>query len=163
MLSDWIEVKKTKKFKSFTLINVDEKKIPNKKILDYLGEEMLNSYRRVDYLKRTYSKKTPRSLKKYLTNVVFPPVIDPFNVQQGDFGETIARLFIEKFQSLKVPCYKLRYKFNNSKAVFCTDIFAHNTGAKITDLKYYEVKTKINNSKSEVSIKGTKQQRHIAV
>lgn len=164
MIKDWINVeKKVKKFKSFTLINANEKKVPSDDILNYLGEEVINSYRLVSNLKKSYKKEPKSKLIEYLNTMVFPPANDQFNVRQGDFGETVARLFIEKFTSLNVPCYKLRHKFNNTKSVFCTDIFAHNNGEDITSLKYYEVKTKTNKQKTNIIINGKKERRHIGV
>jgi hypothetical protein len=165
MLATWLKASQSKtSFGSFAVINAKEIKVPDDAILDYLGEATLTSYREISHLKRDFSGKTKKELKDHLIKMVFPPKKDSFNVRQGDFGEILARLFIEKFSpGMIVPCYKLRWKFNNSKAVFCTDIFAHNIGSTITDLKYYEVKTKITNTKTSIEINGKSQSRHVGV
>lgn len=164
MIKNWLKEKTHKsRSKHFSIYKIEESVAPDNKTLDYLGEQTMQSYRPLDGLKSSYSKLAKKELTAYLNNYVFAPLPDPFNVRQGDFGEILARLFVETFRALEVPCYKLRYKFNNSKAVFCTDIFAHNKGKDITDLRYYEVKTKITNTKTEVEIKGKKEFRHISV
>lgn len=88
-------------------------------------------------------------LRKYLNDSVFPSTSLQIikNVRQGDFGEILSTLIVEKFQNLKVPISKLRYKFNKDRSVFCTDLISINQGDVITDIKYYEVKTRITYSK----------------
>lgn len=164
MIKKWLKEKSHKeKSKYFTIYKIEEDGAPSSDILNYLGEQTMDSYRILKGLKNSYARLPEKDLKEYLNNYVFPPLPDPFNVRQGDFGETLARLFVEKFRNLEVPCYKLRYKFNNAKAVFCTDIFSHNGGEEILELKYYEVKTKITDAKTKIDIKGKEERRHIGV
>lgn len=145
MLLNWLAESKrmTSPYLTIRVIDVTEKNTPDQEILDYLGEEFLNSYRDIKNIKREFSSKDKNELIHYLTSAVFPPdkTLDPFRVRQGDFGEVLARLIIQNFRNLHVPGFKLRWKVDNSKAVSLTDIIAHNKGEEIKDIKFYEVKT----------------------
>jgi hypothetical protein len=86
---------------------------------------------------------------RYIENKVFPDIVEELpdflirkNTKQGDFGEILSTEIVKEFRDLEVPLYKFRWKFNNNRSLFCTDIFAHNKGQIITDLRYYEIKTK---------------------
>lgn len=144
MIKTWLkeQIRENQPY-TFRIVDVDELMLPTDDIKNYLGEQTLISYRILDDLKRDYSSQPEPKLVEYLNSMVFPSMPDTFNVRQGDFGEILGRLFVENFTELTVPCYKLRWKFNNDKSTFCTDILAHNKETDITDLKYYEVKTKI--------------------
>src|SRR5690606_25940402 len=63
-------------------------------------------------------------------------------VKPGDFGEILASMIVSYFEGLIVPINKLRWKFNNNRSVFCTDMIAHNDGDTIKDIYYYEIKTR---------------------
>ena len=150
MINNWLQEKfRDQQPYTFQIIDITEKAIRNEGIITYFGECTLNKYRNLNGLKKEYSSKTREDLIDYLTRYVFPTNENNFtkNVKQGDIGEILTIDIIEKFRNLKVPIYKMRWKFNNNKSVFCTDIFAHNNGAELTDLKYYEVKTKRSTTK----------------
>lgn len=133
----------------------------NNKIKDYLATQTLIQYNNLNYLKRYYKTETPDKLREHLQNYVFPNVRHSTskggkqiirNVRQGDFGEILTTLIVEKFNNLQVPISKLRYKFNKDRSVFCTDLISHNKGESITNLRYYEVKTKTSKSVYNVGI-----------
>lgn len=152
MLSKWLEEKTRDKHPyTFNVCDISEKNRVDEEILDYLSKKTLISYRSIKSLKKTFSSKPAKELKKYLKKYVFPSVQEIVkngekrirkNVRKGDLGEIITALVVTEFRGLVVPFYKLRWKFNNNRSIFCTDILAHNKGKNITDLFYYEVKTR---------------------
>jgi len=132
-------------YTKFRLIDVSEKKQPDSAILSYIGEEIIGSYRNLEYLKVEYQNEPEANLVKYIKQYVISSEKNTItkNVWQGDFGEIIAGLIVSYFENLTVPLKKLRYKFNKDRSVFCTDMIAHNSSAPITDLHYYEIKTRL--------------------
>lgn len=129
----------------FKLIEVTELVSPDNQIKKFLGKEILSSYRNLDYLKFLYEKRPTAELEKYLIENAFPSkeIQIVKNVGQGDFGEIIASLIVDYFYNLEVPLQKLRWKFNKDRSTFCTDMIAHNKGISISDVHYYEVKTRL--------------------
>lgn len=139
---------------TFNVIDITEKISVDDTIKSYLGEQTLFQYKNINHLKRLYATEPPPKLIDYLQDYVFPT--DTYqiakNVRQGDFGEIITTLVVENFVKLKVPISKLRYKFNKDRSVFCTDLISHNHGDTITDLKYYEIKTRTSNQVNNVAV-----------
>lgn len=159
MIKDWlVENKRTDNGYFFEVIDLEQLKEIDESLMSYFGDLVLGTYTEKDNLKFHFSGKNPDDLKDYLKMQVFPN-IEEFdsdrqnqlrkNVMQGDFGEILSSDFIQKIRNLSVPVIKMRLKLNNNKSVFCTDIFAHNRDGKITDLTYYEVKTRLNNNKKD--------------
>lgn len=157
MIRNWLreKIRDSNKYK-FNIIDLEEIKDIDEEILNYLGKIILESYRKKEDLKRRFSSKSEEELRHYLYRQVFPNIKEfvkekrnqpAKNVMQGDFGEILTSDVARKIKDLHVPILKMRFKFNNNKSVFCTDIFAHNLGDEITDLTYFEVKTRINNKK----------------
>lgn len=146
MVQDWLKhAERTPNTYVFRLIDVLEKITPDVTIKSYLGEELLKAYRDIEFLKSKFSKSPEQELIDYIKKHVLPSNRSQIskNVSQGDFGEVVASLIVSYFQNLIVPAKKLRLKINNEKSVFGTDMIAHNSGAVITDMYYYEIKTKI--------------------
>lgn len=139
---------------TFNVIDITEKTKVDDMIKSYLGEQTLFQYKNINHLKRQFATEPPLKLIDYLQDYVFPT--DTYqiakNVRQGDFGEIITTLVVENFVKLKVPISKLRYKFNKDRSVFCTDLISHNHGDTITDLKYYEIKTRTSNQVNDVAV-----------
>jgi hypothetical protein len=137
----------------FKLIEVNERLSPDEHIKVFLGKEMLSSYRNLDYLKFRYGKRPQEQLTKYLLDNAFPSQENQIdkNVGQGDFGEILAGLIVTYYADLEVPLKKMRWKFNRSRSTFCTDIMAHNKGSTISDVYYYEVKTRLRIKKEKVN------------
>lgn len=147
-----IGLKKKKRkdnYYSFEVIDIEEIKNRDDKIMNYLGEIILDCYRnKISFAKR-HSGKDEQEIIDYLNDYVFPSDDNQItqNVKQGDFGEILMMDIIKKFRKLEVPIYKMRWKFNNNRSVFSTDVFAHNKGEEINTLKYYEIKTRRTYSK----------------
>lgn len=139
---------------TFSVIDITEKTLVDDTIKSYLGEQTLFQYKNIDHLKRQYATESPQKLIDYLQDYVFPTNTYQIakNVKQGDFGEIITTLVVENFVKLKVPISKLRYKFNKDRSVFCTDLISHNHGDTITDIKYYEIKTRTSNQVNNVAV-----------
>jgi len=153
MLDKWLayNARNPNKF-CFSLIDVSEKAKRSNRLKGYLSKEVLESYRNIDALKKLFENKTEKALRDYLDAYVFPDAKNTINknVRQGDFGEILAGLIVAHFCGLVIPIHKLRWKFNSNRSVFCTDMIAHNSGQHITDIYYYEVKSRLNIQKEAV-------------
>jgi hypothetical protein len=136
---------KPEPYSTFTLINVAEKISPDTEIKKYLGEEFMKAHRDLEFLKLIYKTEPKEKLKEYLIKNVFADTTSQItkNVRQGDFAEVLASLIVTHFSKLTVPIQKLKWKFNNNRSVFCTDMIAHNSGKTITDIYYYEIKSRL--------------------
>ena len=154
MINDWLNYEQTTPTPYvFQIINVSEKSQQTDEIKSFLSNEVLKSYRELEFLKFLYANEAEDKLKKYLEDYVFPSGINQLskNVTQGDFGETLAYLIVSHFHELVVPIRKLRWKLNNEKSVFCTDMIGHNHGNIITNIHYFEIKSKIAIKKESVN------------
>lgn len=153
MLTDWLShtEKSPSPYGLFRVIDVVEKVSADQKICEYMAEEILSAYRNFEELKFRFENTDVPTLTAYLLSNVFPS--DDYtlvrNVRQGDFAEVLSSLIVRYFQGLVTPLHKMRYKFNKDRSVFCTDMLAHNDGAVITDLYYYEIKSRLNIKKEE--------------
>jgi hypothetical protein len=140
--------------------------LPDAPIKQYLEEELAKSYRNVSYLKTHYYNEPEDKLVDYLNNYVFPETSNTINknVWKGDFGEILAGLVVSYFQNLDVPIKKMKLKFNKDRSVFSTDMIAHNNGNIITDIYYYEIKTRQNiKEKETVKVSGVNHRDYITV
>lgn len=137
----------------FRLINVSENLLPDGNIKSFLGQEILASYRNIDFLKSNFHTEPKDKLIKYIKEYVLSSHSNQIekNVGQGDFGEILASLIVSYFLGLTVPLRKLRWKFNKDRSTFCTDMIAHNTGDTITDIYYYEIKSRLHVQKEKVA------------
>jgi hypothetical protein len=146
MINLWLNYQRKSSTYIFTVIEVSENQKINNTIKKILQKEILDSYRDLKFLKYRYEKKSHQELRDYLENEVLPSMIDQFskNVWQGDFGEILANSIVSYFQKLTVPLKKIRWKLNKEKSLFATDMVAHNSDEKITDMYYYEIKTQQN-------------------
>lgn len=136
---------------SFNFFFISESKKIDSTLVDNLKENILKSYRSIDQYKFHVKGFSDEEIKKYVLDYVIPKnktTIDA-NVRQGDWGEILAGLMVSKFQDLSIPINKLRWKFNKDKSVFGTDLIAFNQGPAITDIYYYEIKTRLNPHKKE--------------
>ena len=118
-----------------------------------IGARIFESYRDPEYLKSQFQNENEEALFTYLESYVFPAKRDGSAnnitsiVKIGDFGEIISSEIVSRIDALEVPLKKMMWKVRNDKSMFCTDIFAHNTGENLTHLYYYEVKTRTTLSK----------------
>lgn len=151
MINKWLEYKEQDSKYLFRSIYVGEKSKPDISIINYLQEKIITSYRNIDYYKFHLEGSSEAEIRNYIINQVIPANISQFdkNVRQGDWGEILSALIVSYFQNLEVPINKLQWKLNKDKAVFGTDLFAYNKGTEITDLFYYEIKTRLNPKRKE--------------
>lgn len=155
MIRKWMQEHTPKQKYVFKEIELNEKSILDEDMLNDLAEMVLFSYRSKKFYLRTLKDKSEQEVADYLEKYVYPSTKSQLtkNVMQGDFGEIISAEVIEKIRKLEIPFCKLKWKFHKNKSVFCTDILSHNPRDEITELTYYEVKTKITNTKNKVCIK----------
>jgi hypothetical protein len=151
MIKSWLECKEKKSKYLFRSIYVGEKTKPDLGLIEHLQEQIITSYRNIDYYKFHLEGSSETEIRTYILNQVIPSNITQFdkNVRQGDWGEILSALIVSYFQNLEVPINKLQWKLNKDKAVFGTDLFAYNKGDVISDLYYYEIKTRLNPKKKE--------------
>jgi len=150
MITTWLQrkLRETAPY-SFKVIDITENNQLDDLIKAYLGEQTLQQYRSLEFLKKRYESESPEDLISYLRNYVFSTTSYQIakNVRSGDFGEILSTLVVEQLKNLTVPISKLRYKFNKDRSIFCTDLISHNKGDTIQDITYYEVKTRTSYSK----------------
>jgi len=146
MLDKWLtyQERTPAHYTTFRIIDVNEKITPDDEVKEYLADQISSSYRNTDFLKLHFEHEAPAKLTEYIESYIFPTdtgIADKI-VRPGDFGEILAALIVNYFEGLTVPMKKLRWKFNKDRAVFCTDMIAHNNDDTITDIHYYEIKTR---------------------
>lgn len=154
MIDNWLDyTEQNPSPYAFKIIDVTEKVTPDDTFKAYLGDEILGSYRNLDFLKVQYQYEPEQELREYIKNYVLSSDKNQItkNVRQGDFAEILTSLIVSYFEGLEVPLKKLRWKFNNERSVFCTDLIAHNTGDAILDLYYYEIKSRLSIKRESVA------------
>jgi hypothetical protein len=152
MIDTWLKsTSSVPAHKLYGMINVVEVAPPSDDVKDFLGKEIISSYRNLDHLKIRYEHESEDALKAYIKNYVLPSNANNLtrNVRQGDFSEVLASLIVGFFEKRIVPLKKMRWKFNKDKSVFSTDMLAHNDGDAITDLYYYEIKSRLDTKYKE--------------
>jgi len=132
-------------------INIVEIAAPSDDVKDHLSKEIISSYRHLEHLKINFATKNEADLRKYIKEYVLPSDKNQItkNVRQGDFSEVLASLIVSFFQGKIVPLKKMKWKFNKDRSVFSTDMFAHNDGDVISDLYYYEIKSRLSTKNKE--------------
>jgi len=151
-IGNWLTCQLDPKSFAFSFIRITEKSKPDINITKLLQKKLLFSYRPEDYYSFYFKENaTEENIRKYILEQVIPAENNQFdrNVRQGDWGEILATLIVTYFQKLVIPINKLQWKFNKDKSVFCTDLIAFNSGDKIEDIYYYEIKTRQNPNKKE--------------
>lgn len=146
MLPKWIsEAQRIQSLHSFPVIDITEHTTITDEIKSYLSKHLLLCFRDPNFLIRKYKDEPADELKNYLQNSVFPSGLDQpsKNTIQGDWGEAITSLILKDFRGLLVPVSKMRWKINNDKSMFGTDVFAieQDDNEEITKLIYCETKT----------------------
>ncbi|WP_419699838.1 hypothetical protein [Mucilaginibacter sp. NFX135] len=152
MINTWLQsTPSVPSHKLYGMISVVEIGPPSDNVKDYLGHEIISSYHNLDDLKGLYEHLPENRLRDYIKDYVLPSDAHQLtlNVRQGDFSEVLASLIVSYFEKRIVPLKKMRWKFNKDKSVFSTDMFAHNAGNEISDLYYYEIKSRLNTTYKE--------------
>jgi hypothetical protein len=149
MINNWLEHNEQVPSYSFRSVYVSEKAKPDNETIKYLQEQIITSYRNIDFYKYKLEGSSEAEIRSYVLDQVIPGDNSNFDkaVRQGDWGEILSALIVAYFQKLVIPINKLQWKVNKDKAVFGTDLFAYNKGDSITDLYYYEIKTKLDPTK----------------
>ncbi len=146
MINTWLSYnqRQPSPYGSFTIVDVSELGEPSEDVKNHIANTILESYRNINFYKIHFEHEPQQALLDYLDTYVFPGEDNNIvrNVKQGDYGEILAQLIVEYFCELEVPIHKMRHKFNKDRSVFCTDMIAHNSGEPLTDIYYYEVKTR---------------------
>ena len=136
---------------AFDFFYISQEKAVDNAFLENLKENLLISYRALEQYQFHLREASEEKIKDYVRDYVIPQDISGVdrNVRQGDWGEILAGLMVSKFQDLSIPINKLRWKVNKNKSVFGTDLIAFNNGETITDIHYYEIKTRLYSHKKE--------------
>ncbi|SDJ82808.1 hypothetical protein [Paenibacillus naphthalenovorans] len=146
MLNKWlVEKQRSSNSYSFNVIDTTELSQLDDKVRKYIAHYLLTNFRDPEFLINKYKNRSKEELKKYLKTKVFATNVDkPSKVtQQGDWGEVLSALVLNDFRNVK-PLTKLRWKVNNERSMFGTDVFAleEDQNGNVTKLIYCEVKTK---------------------
>lgn len=151
MIDEYFDLNAHRTDLAFTFYYITNKKTIDVKFIDNLKDNLLTSYRPVDQFKFLVKDLTEAKIKSYVLDYVVPKDVTQIdlNVRQGDWGEVFAALMVAHFQGLDIPINKLQWKINKDKSVFGTDLIAFNSGEKIQDIHYYEIKTRVASHKKE--------------
>lgn len=147
MIQNWLDYQGSLTDYVFNVIRVTEKKAPDETLINFLKESLLLSYRPLKFYEYHFDAKTTTDeIRQYIQEKIIPKADNQFdkNVRQGDWGEVLAGLIVTYFENLVVPINKIQWKFNKDKAVFGTDLIAFNSGDRIREIHYFEVKTRVN-------------------
>lgn len=159
MIRNWLSYEEMPDDFIFKLVFINQNGEPNDDIISYLKEKIITAYRNVEFYKFHLEGCSDGQIKQYIKEKVIPSDVNNIvkNVRQGDWGEIVSALIVEKFQKLKVPICKLKWKFNKDRSVFATDMIAHNIEDKIKDIYYYEIKTRLHPKNKEKSEEGKRE------
>lgn len=130
----------------FQVIDLREVNNISQEIKEYIANYLIQSFRNIEQLKFRYKDRDREELRKYIREKIFPIQSNQFskNVKQGDWGEVLSSIILSDIKRVVLPITKLRWKINNEKSMFGTDVFAiREIQGKLPELIYCEVKTKI--------------------
>ena len=130
------------KYENITLITINQKKDADDILSSELQEKLILSYADRETYNLQFENATEQEIVDYI-NKKIPGADNQLdkNVARGDFGEVFCRLVSEYFYGR--TCFnKLKYKFNNKKSVFGTDVLAFDNISNPKSIWYYEVKTR---------------------
>lgn len=116
----------------------------------FLQEKCILSYREKDFYDIKFHSLNRDDIIKYIQENVVPGnnlQIDK-NVQYGDFGEIIVTQ-IAKYLYKEEAYKKLRFKLNNKKSAFGTDVVSFDNILNPTHISFYESKVRRNILKKE--------------
>ena len=129
-------------YKYFNLIRINSIKTPDNNCIKNMQEELLLSYADKRSYEIQFEEASEQEIIDYV-NKKIPGAANTFdeNVGRGDFGEVLCKLICEYFYNR--TCFnKLKYKFNNKKSVFGTDVISFDDINNPSIIRYYEVKTR---------------------
>lgn len=152
MLNKWLKQSEEKhSVYSFKVIEFTEDQSPCEEVQSYLSKELLKAYRDPEFFKLFFQNESEDKLIEYLRAQIFasPDTVLTNNVRRGDWGEVLASCVASLVYKLQVSPSKLQWKTNKDKSMFCTDLFTHNSGENITDIHYWEIKTRKEIKKEE--------------
>ncbi|WP_167882446.1 Hachiman antiphage defense system protein HamA [Leptospira bourretii] len=158
-ISNWLTYKKRNRNFSFEIIDVTEHNKVDQELIAFLQEKIIFSYRTLDFYKHHFGNDlNEKEIKSYLIEQILPKNESDLDkiVRQGDWGEIFAQVIVSEFTELSIPSAKLRWKINKDKSVFGTDLIAFNDSDTITDIYYFEIKTRYKPNIKE----GTTPNRH---
>ena len=131
-----------KTFSRLNVITINSVKDTDAVLSSELQEALILSYADKDTYDLQFENATEQEIIDYINHKI--PGADnqlDKNVARGDFGEVFCRLVSEYFYGR--TCFnKLKYKFNNKKSVFGTDVLAFDDINNPKEIRYYEVKTR---------------------
>lgn len=131
-----------KTFSRLNVITINSVKDTDAVLSSELQEALILSYADKGTYDLQFENATEQDIIDYINHKI--PGADnqlDKNVARGDFGEVFCQLVSEYFYGR--TCFnKLKYKFNNKKSVFGTDVLAFDDINNPKEIRYYEVKTR---------------------
>lgn len=135
----------------FVVIDISEYTEITEEIKKVMATSLISSFRDIKQLKRRYENQPKTKLKEYIESKIFATKKDNFSVatRRGDWGEVLCGLILDEFRGYKLPVNKLKWKINNERSLFGTDVFAikENASGNIESLVYTESKLRTSYSK----------------
>ena len=111
---------------------------------DFLQEKLLLSYRDEVYYKLRFQKANRSTIIRYVEDNVIPGNKNRIekNVRLGDFGEIVVALIAKYFyEETSFP--KLKFKLNNKRSAFSTDVISFDDINNPITITFFESKVKV--------------------
>lgn len=110
---------------------------------EFLQEKFLHSYRDEDFYKMRFQKADQAAIVQYVENNVIPGNKNQIekNVRLGDFGEIVVALMAKYFYD-EISFPKLKFKLNNNRSAFATDVISFDDVNNPTTITFFESKVK---------------------
>lgn len=110
---------------------------------EFLQQKFLHSYRDELFYKIRFQKADRATIVQYVENNVIPGNKNQIekNVRLGDFGEIVVALIAKYFYD-EISFPKLKFKLNNERSAFATDVISFDDINNPTTITFFESKVK---------------------
>lgn len=110
---------------------------------EFLQQKFLHSYRDELFYKMRFQKADRATIVQYVENNVIPGNKNQIekNVRLGDFGEIVVALIAKYFYD-EISFPKLKFKLNNERSAFATDVISFDDINNPTTITFFESKVK---------------------
>ena len=124
----------------FEFVLVEENRKVEK---EFLQEKFLHSYRDELFYKMRFQRTDRAAIVQYVENNVIPGNKNQIekNVRLGDFGEIVVALIAKYFYD-EISFPKLKFKLNNERSAFATDVISFDDINNPTTITFFESKVK---------------------
>ena len=145
MIDKWLKEEKRVKttYSKFVVIDLTENDI-RKELKKFLANQILIHLDYPERLRRIYKDEPKDNLRKHVLEHILPNKHEPFNPEQGFWGEVVTAEILQKTRRAILPCYRLRYKELRDMAMRGkADVIACKILSNRPTIIFAEVKSKI--------------------